>query len=142
MAKRKMLFVFLWIILAIITLGCQRTPEQRAQAIANHIVEKLELNDAQKKQLNSIREEFVAKSPAMRTSREETFNELVALIKSPKIDKDKVNTLVDRNRQQADECISFFAAKFVEFHDLLTPEQRDKAAREMEEWKGRHGGRD
>ncbi len=120
--------------------GCYRTPEQRAEHMVSRISEKLDLNETQKAKLNAIKDEFMAKAPAMRKAREETFDEMISLMRSPKIDQDKVNALVIKNKAQADELIGFVSSKYVEFHDMLTPEQREKAAKEMESWKEHHRG--
>ena len=120
--------------------GCYRTPEQRATHLVDRISDKLDLNADQKAKLNAIKEEFLAKAPAMRKAREESFDELIALMRAPKIDQDKVNTLMGKNKAQMDDLMRFISAKYIEFHDMLTPEQREKAAKEMEGWKRQHGG--
>jgi len=133
--------LFAMILVALTIAGCYRhTPEQRADRIVSRIAENLDLNDAQKAKLNTIKDEFMAKMPAMRKAREETFSELIADMKDPSIDQGKLTALADKNKAQADEFIGFIFAKYAEFHDMLTPEQRAKAAKEMEEWKGHHGG--
>jgi len=129
------------VVVALTVAGCYRhTPEERANRVVDHIASKLDLNDTQKAKLNAIKDEFVAKAPAWRKTREETFTELITLMKEPTIDQGKLNALVDKNKGQADELVGFIFAKYAEFHDLLTPEQREKAAKEMEEWRGHHGG--
>jgi Spy/CpxP family protein refolding chaperone len=142
MPHRKLQILTLFVVLfaATIVVGCYKTPGQRAERIVNHIAEKLNLNDTQKAKLNAIKDEFMAKAPAMRKTREETFDEVIAFMRSPKIDQDKANALVEKNKTQTDELIRFIFAKYVEFHDMLTPEQREKAAKEMEQWKERHKG--
>lgn len=138
MLNRKFSPLLILIVLAVFVTaaGCSRkTPEQRAQGIVNSIAERLDLNDAQKAKLNTIKEEFLQKAPAMRKSREETGDQLLALMRSPRIDPDQLKALVDRNKAQADDFIGFLGDKFTEFHDMLTPEQREKAAKEMERWR-------
>ena len=140
MFNRKQHILILFVVLSMLTLGgCyRRTPEQRAERIVNNIAEKLDLNEAQKAKLSAIKDEFMAKGPAMKKVREETFDEVIALMRDPKIDQDKVNALIEKNKAQADDFIEFIFAKYVEFHDMLTPEQREKAAKQMEEWREKH----
>ncbi len=142
MQHRKLHIAMTIAALAAVTtlVGCYRTPEQRAERVVNHIAEKLNLNEAQKTKLNVIKDEFMARGPAMRKAREETFNEMVSLMRSQNIDQDKMNALVEKNKAQAEDFIKFVSAKYVEFHDMLTPEQREKAAKEMEEWNEHHKG--
>ena len=129
--------VILLVVLVLSTAaGCYRkTPEQRAERIVNGITEKLDLDEAQKSKLNSMKEEFLAKAPAMKKAREETFDEMIGLMRGPSIDQGRIDELIRKNRAQADDLIGYLFNNFAEFHAMLTPEQREKAAREMERWR-------
>ena len=142
MLNRKLQTMTVFTVLAVMltAAGCYKTPEQRADRIVGRIAEKLDLTDAQKAKLDSIKDEFMAKLPAMRKNREETFDAVIALMKSPQLDQTQMTALVDKNKAQADEFITFIFAKFGEFHDMLTPAQREKAAQELEKWKEHHHG--
>jgi len=133
------LFVFAVLIVALTVSGCYRkTPEERAEKIVSDITRKLDLNDTQKAKLEAIKQEFFAKAPALKKTREESYDQLIGLMRSPSIDQAAMSGLVDRNKSQANDLIGFFFAKFTEFHDMLTPEQREKAAKEMEHWKEKY----
>ena len=125
------------------TAGCVRKPpEQRVQAIVESIADKLDLNEAQKQKLNAMKQESLTRFPEMKKTRQESFDELIGIMRSAQVDQQKMTALAEKNKNQTDQFISFFAAKFVEFHDMLTPEQREKAALEMMRWKEhelRHG---
>ncbi len=135
--KKIQISLFLIVMTALLTTaGCYRkTTEQRAQGMVDSIVAKLNLNDVQKAKLNAIKTEFLAKTPAMKKTREESFDQMIALMRSPSIDPASIKALQEKNRAQADDLIGFIFDKFAEFHDMLTPEQRDKAAKEMEHWR-------
>ncbi len=134
--KRFPLLVFAVLIIALTVAGCYRkTPEQRAEKIVNAIEKKLDLNETQKAKLEAMKQEFLAKAPAMKKTREESYDQLIGLMRSPSIDPGVVTSLVDRNKAQADDLIGFLFAKFTQFYDMLTPEQREKAAKEMERWR-------
>jgi GTPase len=69
-------------VLIIIT-GCHKTPEQRAEHVVSRISDKLDLNETQKTKLNAIKDEFMAKAPAMRAAREETFRNVSMTLRHP-----------------------------------------------------------
>jgi Spy/CpxP family protein refolding chaperone len=141
MLRRKLQIVIVFGVLALLvtSAGCHRkSSEQRAEGIVNTIAERLELNDTQKAKLSSMKEEFLAKAPAMKKTREESFDQMIGLMRSPSIDPDIIRGLAEKNRAQADELIGFILAKFSEFHAMLTPEQREKAAKEMERWREKY----
>lgn len=119
--------------------GCYRTPEQRAEHIVNHIASDLNLNDVQKAQLSKIKDEFLARRPAMEKLREDTVKEANALMRSPEIDKAKLGALTARNQTEMNDMIAFISAKFAEIHDMLTPEQREKLVEHIEKHDMHHG---
>ncbi len=138
MANTKLDVLVVTIVLAAVVFasGCSRkSPEQRADRMMGEIAAKLDLNDRQKEKINEIKQEFLARVPAMQQTRQETFDQMITLMRSPSIDKNRLNQLAARNRASADDLISFIFAKYAEFHDVLTPEQREKAADQMEQWR-------
>jgi hypothetical protein len=143
MKKNNLQIVIILGMLAVLitSAGCHRkSSEQRAEHIVNSIAEKLELNEPQKAKLNAMKQEFLAKAPAMKKTREETFDQLIGLMRKPSIDPGVVSGLSEKNRAQADELITFLFSKFSEFHAMLTPEQRERAAKEMERWREKYRG--
>lgn len=118
--------------------GCARTPEQRAAHMVDHLAGKLDLTDAQKAQMNRIKDEFLAKRPEMEKLRDETVKEANALMRSAEIDKAKLGELTAKNQAQANDMIGFISAKFAEIHDVLTPVQREKLVAYIEKHHERH----
>jgi len=119
---------------ALVIAGCYRTPEQRAEHFVKHMASELKLNDAQTAQLEKIKDEFLAKRPEMARMRDESVKEANELMRSPEIDKSRLNALIEKNTAQADDMIRFISAKFVEIHDMLTPEQREKLVSHIEKY--------
>ncbi len=119
---------------ALVLTGCYRhTPEQRAEYVVKRMSSELGLNDTQKAQLEKIKNEFLARRPEMIKSREETVKEANELMRSTEIDKARLNALVEKNKAEANDMISFVSAKFTEIHDMLTPGQREKLTKDIEE---------
>lgn len=132
--KRHVIMIMIAALTALVLTGCYRhTPEQRAEYVVKRMSSELGLNDTQKAQLEKIKNEFLARRPEMIKSREETVKEANELMRSTEIDKARLNALVEKNKAEADDMISFVSAKFTEIHDMLTPEQREKLTKDIEE---------
>ena len=122
--------------------GCIRlhppTPQERADRVVDHIVTKLDLDPNQKLQLQEIAQEVLAKGAELRAHRDEDFAELIDLLKSDSIDPTRFKVDVAMQQARAQDLVAFIAEKLRQFHDLLTPEQRAKAAQMLEEFRARH----
>jgi Spy/CpxP family protein refolding chaperone len=126
MKSKKFIIIALTAIAALILSSCYRTPEQRAEHMVKHLAAELKLSDGQTAQLEKIKDEFLAKRPAMAKMREETVKEANNMMRSAEIDKTRLNALVDKNQSQVNDLMRFVSDKFTEIHDMLTPEQREK----------------
>ena len=133
--KRSSLIVIVMAALAalVLTACYPRTPEQRAEYVVKRMTTELALSDAQKAQLEKIKDEFLARRTEMPKMRAETVKEANELMRSAEIDKARLNALVAKTQAQANDMISFVTAKFTEIHDMLTPEQREKLVKHIEE---------
>ncbi|WP_221249106.1 Spy/CpxP family protein refolding chaperone [Desulfuromonas versatilis] len=121
--------------------GCTRwshgPPQQRADHVVAHLVEKLDLEQAQQLQLEKIKLEVLAKAAEMKAHRAESFDEMLGLLQSERVDDATLRPLVAGHQARASELIAFFGEKFAEFHALLTPEQRARAAALLQEKRAR-----
>ena len=131
------------ILLCFMASGCarwhHRTPEERADRIAAHLVAELGLDELQQQQLEEIKQEVVVQQAKLRSHRTASHEEILRLLRSERIDDAQLAEAVARHQAQADEMIAFFGEKLRKFHDMLTPEQREKAAASLEDFKA-HGG--
>ena len=132
--KSYVIMIALAVLFAVVLTGCYRTPEQRAEYLVKRMSSELDLNDTQKARLEKIKDEFLAKRPEMTKMREETVKEANVLMRSAEIDKAQLNALMEKNQAGAIDMIRFVAAKFTEIHDMLTPEQREKLTKQIEEY--------
>jgi Spy/CpxP family protein refolding chaperone len=139
MLKGKTTFmVVLTALLALVTAGCcHRTPEQRAEHVVKHLVETLKLDAAQTEKIEKIKDEFLARQAGIKNMREASVKEAREVMMSPQIDQAALNALIEKKQAQANDLIRFVFAKFAEIHDMLTPEQRNKLAGEMEKYASR-----
>ena len=132
--KSYVIMIVMTALAALVLTGCyHRTPEQRAEDMIKRMSSDLDLNDTQKAQMEKIKDEFLAKRPEMIKMREETVKEANELMRSAEIDKTRLNALVEKSQTGAIDMIRFVAAKFTEIHDMLTPAQREKLTKKIEE---------
>ena len=76
----------------------------------------------------------MAKRAEFKGTRDEMFNNVLAQVKSDKVDQEALNTFFESKEVEMKEMHSFFVSKFAEFHGMLTAEQRTKLAGKMEEF--------
>lgn len=138
MNRKQTILAALAAVVVVFLVGCARTPEQRAARLVEHIADDLKLDEAQRVELYKIKDEFLARRLDMITARNEGYDEAIQLMKSDTIDQGKVDELIKKSQSRADDTIQFFFAKLVEFHDMLTPDQRAKVAEHMEKYGKKH----
>jgi len=141
MKKSLIIVIVMAALAALVLTACyHRTPEQRAEYMVKRMAEELSLSGVQKAQLEKIKDEFLAQRVEMPKLREEVVKEANELMRSAEIDKARLNSLVEKSQTQANDMIRFVTAKFTELHDMLTPEQREKLVKHIEEHMqhGRH----
>jgi Spy/CpxP family protein refolding chaperone len=140
--KRKYVFpiIGLFSVLSILVIaGCyHRTPEQRAEHVVKYLVSTLNLNAEQTAKLEKMKEEFLAKRPDIQKMRAESMADLKEIMLSPQIDQTMLDARTEKIQAHASDMVKFMSAKFVEIHDMLTPEQRSKLVAEMEKHAERH----
>jgi Spy/CpxP family protein refolding chaperone len=127
------------VLLLLVIAGCyHKTPGERAESVVQHLVSTLKLDAAQTAKLEKMKEEFLARAPDMKRTREESFADIKEMMLSPQLDQAKLNARTEKIEAHANDMIKFVSAKFAELHDLLTPEQRAKLVAEMEKHAERH----
>jgi periplasmic protein CpxP/Spy len=110
------------------------SPEKRAEYAVKHIASKLDLTDEQKTKLNAIKDEIVAKFKEERGKHKGTREQAVALWKQDTVNRADVEKLFAEREEHMKTMRPFIIDKLIEFHGMLTPEQRAKAAGIMEEF--------
>ncbi len=127
------------LLLAVVTFGCyHRTPEQRAEYVVQRLVSTLNLDAAQTAKIEKMKEEFLAKRPDMIKDRLETLADIKEMMLSAQIDPSKLKTRTEKIQTHMSDMLTFVSAKFVELHDILTPEQRAKLVAEIEKHIEKH----
>lgn len=99
--------------------------------IMGRISESLDLNSSQKQHLEKIKDEIRVKMDSKKQDRENDFEEFAGEFKKGTLDKNKLNELAVKKEKDREEMRNFMLDKLVEFHAMLTPEQRNKVIEEM-----------
>ena len=107
--------------------------------LIGRISEKLDLSEAQKQQLEKIRNDIHQKMENGKQDRESDFEAFANEFRNSSIDKNKLIEIAEKREKEREEMRSFMLDKLVEFHSLLTPEQRSKAMDEMKNMKDKFG---
>lgn len=141
-APLRILNTALAALLALALAGCIHfrppTAQERADRVVKHLVSALDLDAAQQRQLQRMEAEILAKGAELGSHRDETCDELITMLKSDTINPERYKIVIAEHEARAQQMIVFLGAKFREFHDLLTPAQRAKAAKLVEEFRDRH----
>lgn len=99
------------------------------------IVEKLDLSNDQKVQIEKLRIQIREKMESKKSNRESNMEEFANEFKKDNMDRNKLKELDKKREQDMNEMKDFMTDKIIEFHNILTPEQRIKAVDTMKEMK-------
>jgi Spy/CpxP family protein refolding chaperone len=114
------------------------SPEKKADWLVEITAKELNLSADQKTKLNGIKDEILTKMQGFKGMREGVRDEILSQIKNQNVDQVKLNQLFGEKEAQFKEMRTFLIAKFTEFHDLLTPEQRTKLVEELDKFHKRN----
>lgn len=136
--------------LAFVALGaapaCKHSPEERAVKVVKHVSRKLDLNEAQKAELEKLASEAAADFKSTRPQRAELAKEVEKQVLAEKADVTEIRKLMDGQQARRKEMMDKWLTKVADFHAKLTPEQKQKAAELMKKharkFKGRFGDDD
>ncbi len=124
--------------------GCSRprgvhcsmdTREKMIEFAMKTISDELQLTEEQQTKLNKIKDEIVAKHKPMQNKMEDAFDFLQSEIKKDRIDETLLKSKMEEIHACKVELHSFMISKFVEFHTLLTKEQKEIFAGKLNKFK-------
>jgi len=119
--------------------GCRQHSHHRgAEFMADYIGEVLDLDDNQKEMLDGIKEEMMEKAREMHADKAAMKTVLLTQLEKEQMDKEELKTLIDRHRAQMDQVIDLGLDRLVDFHQTLTPEQKAKLIKKLEDFEKWH----
>ena len=122
--------------------GCRHHRHPKgAELMMDYMTEVLDLNDVQMETLERIKEEILEKAEQMRADKKATHEEIMTLAGSEVIDKEQLKNAIANHRAQMDEIVNLAVDRFVEFHQMLTSEQKAKLVGKLEKFEKWHHNR-
>jgi len=98
----------------------------RIEAMTKKLSKELDLTDEQKDHLNIIKNEMNAKLSQLKKHMAEMFIVIREEIQKDSIDQQRLEKLFDDRKRFREDMHRFMLNKFIEFHTMLTKEQRVK----------------
>lgn len=99
------------------------------------LINKLDLTESQKAQVEKIRDEIHARMETKMNDHQSMRDDMASEFAKDNMDKNKLMELDKKRQQDMDDNREFMMDKMIEFHNILTPDQRQKAADFMKESK-------
>jgi len=99
----------------------------------NKVTKDLNLTDQQKADIDKIKQEIKAKRESMKKDRGSKMDDFANAFKQDKLDKETLKSLEQKHEADRQEMKDFMMEEMVKFHDILTPEQRNKVVDKMKE---------
>ena len=125
---------------AVLAGGCAKerfackSPEKRAEFIVKRLTNTLDLSKEQVEKLNKIKDEILARTKNVQNDRQAMREEALALVKSEKLDRNALLNMISKREKAWNDLKPFMIDKLIEFHGMLTPEQKIKLAEKMEKF--------
>jgi Spy/CpxP family protein refolding chaperone len=139
--KRILIGITVFSTLALVLAACGHSrfagyrdapPEKRVAWIKGHISEALKLDAAQNEKLDAIAADLLARHKNAKSDHQKGRLELAALVRSENISRADLEQMVDKKRAHIEEMIDVVMDHAVDFHQMLTPEQRTLLAEKIE----------
>jgi len=139
--KRILIAAIVFVSLALVLAACGHshfagyhgaTPEKRVEWVKKHIADELKLDEAQTAKLDAIATDLLDRRKKMAPEREKGRLELAELVRSETLNRADLERLVDTKRAPIEEMIDVVMDHAVDFHQMLSPEQRILLAEKIE----------
>lgn len=103
------------------------------ERMVEHVTDRLDLNETQKGKLETFGQSLARLRDQWRQKRREGKTELLSLLESPSLDRDKAAALLEQHHLAWRERGRELMDQFAEFSDSLSAEQREKLRTLIEE---------
>ena len=132
--KWTIVTVLLTVTIGTLFMGCKHhegdffTSDEHITHVIDKLEKELNLDAAQKAELQQIASEIKTKIGGMQAERKTKHQEIIQLIRQEQVSADDVDALITSHQQKMEELADFAGQEFIRLHTLLTPEQREKLA--------------
>jgi Spy/CpxP family protein refolding chaperone len=110
-----------------------RSADERFAWISERLSKRLDLNDAQRQEVQSIVKELGEKRNELHGLRSKGREELLTILRAENVDQNRVKQLVAEHKQVIGDLITSATDRLTDFAATLSPEQRARLAEAIEE---------
>ena len=149
MSRKKIIIsgsIIILLLLGIFATGCKhrschfsKSPEEKIEFFVEHVSDELDLTDAQEVKVKNLAEEVHLKMESQKNTTHDIYTAILGEIRNNHVDKQKLNSVIENKMDSFEEMKPFIIDKFAEFHNILTPDQRNELAEKMEKLHKRMG---
>ena len=100
------------------------TAEERGEWVVQKVSKELELNPVQQANLEAVKDGFLDMRSTMRSDREQTRGEVLAMLQQPTLDRDRANAIVAQYLEKASTQSPLIIEAIGDFYDSLDDNQR------------------
>ena len=130
--KQLLIGSFVALSVSLIISGCRTKELNHSGRTTEFMTEHLNLSDEQTRKIEPLAENLFAEKEELFDIRKTINNEIIAQMKSENADAVKLEALLNKNIEQLRLKLAKFSNSFMEFHVILTPEQRSELVEKME----------
>ena len=117
------------------------TAEERGEWVVQKVTKELELNDTQQARLADVKDEFIDVRRNMRSEREQTRADVLAMLQQPTLDRDRANAIVGKYIETLNTRSPTIIDAVGDFYDSLDDSQRAELREFIEHKIAHHHGR-
>ena len=129
--KQLLIGSFVALSVSLIISGCRTKELNHSGRTTEFMTEHLNLSDEQTRKIEPLAENLFAEKEELFDIRKTINNEIIAQMKSENADAVKLEALLNKNIEQLRLKLAKFSNSFMEFHVILTPEQRLELVEKM-----------
>jgi hypothetical protein len=120
--------------------GCKMSVEDRASYATKYLSRKLELNEAQKAEVEVLAKQAVEDFKGMKPDRKELADEVEKQMVADKADVTQIKKLMASQQAKRQMLTDKWITKIAEFHAKLNPEQKQEAAKLLKKYSKKFRG--
>lgn len=117
------------------------TAEERGEWMLQKVSKELELNEIQQSRLAEVKDEFIEVRNTMRSDREQTRANVLAMLQQPTLDRDKANAIIGQHLETINSRAPVIIDAIGNFYDSLDDAQRAELREFIEHKMEHHHGR-
>jgi periplasmic protein CpxP/Spy len=114
--------------------GCRHERHPRTEFMVDYLAEALDLDEAQRRQVDQIRDELIRKGKELKVAHHRPAEELKSLLMADSLNQERLKAIVAEQRSRVDEFVDLVILRLAEFHRTLSAEQKTKLVSKIEKF--------